>query len=91
MPRRRAHALIRPGVVHPGKQNGWESLTPTETKIAGLIADGRSNPQIAAELSLSGGTVRAHVSRILAKFGVRSRTEIAAFPVPGNQTRRQVP
>ena len=57
--------------------HGWESLTPTEAKIASLIADGRSNPEIAAGLSLSRDTVRAHVSRILAKFGARSRTEIA--------------
>ena len=57
--------------------HGWESLTPTEAKIARLIADGRSNPEIAAGLSLSRDTVRAHVSHILAKFGARSRTEIA--------------
>ena len=58
--------------------HGWESLTPTEAKIARLIADGRSNPEIAAGLSLSRDTVRAHVSHILAKFGARSRTEIVA-------------
>ena len=74
------------GVVPPGKQSGWESLTPTEAKIAGLIAAGRSNPQIAAELSLSGATVRAHVSRILAKVGARSRLEVAA-----SAARRQAP
>jgi DNA-binding CsgD family transcriptional regulator len=61
---------------------GWQSLTPTEAEIARLIADGRSNPEIAAELLLSRNTVRAHVSRILAKFGARSRKEIAA-PAPG--------
>ena len=58
--------------------HGWESLTPTEAKIARLIADGRSNPEIAAELLLSRNTVRTHVSHILAKFGARSRMEIAA-------------
>lgn len=57
---------------------GWKSLTATEAKVARLIADGRSNPEIAAELSLSRDTVRAHVSRIMAKFGARSRLEIAA-------------
>jgi DNA-binding CsgD family transcriptional regulator len=67
----------------PRPAHGWESLTPTEAKIARLIADGRSNPQIAAELSLSGATVRAHVSRIVVKFGARSRTEIAAFVARG--------
>jgi DNA-binding CsgD family transcriptional regulator len=58
--------------------HGWESLTPTETKIARLIADGRSNPDIAAELLISRNTVHAHVSHILAKVGARSRLEIAA-------------
>jgi DNA-binding CsgD family transcriptional regulator len=56
--------------------HGWESLTPTEAKIARLIADGRSNPEIAAELFLSRNTVQTHVSHILAKFGARSRIEI---------------
>jgi DNA-binding CsgD family transcriptional regulator len=58
--------------------HGWESLTPTETKIARLVADGRSNPEIAAELLLSRNTVQTHVSHILGKFGARSRMEIAA-------------
>jgi DNA-binding CsgD family transcriptional regulator len=57
---------------------GWESLTPTEAKIARLVAGGRSNPEVAAELFLSRNTVQAHVSRVQAKLGVRSRTEIAA-------------
>jgi DNA-binding CsgD family transcriptional regulator/tetratricopeptide (TPR) repeat protein len=60
---------------------GWESLTATESKIARLIADGRSNPEIAAELFLSRNTVQTHVSHILAKFGARSRTEIATAVV----------
>ena len=57
---------------------GRESLTLTEANIARLVADGRSNPEIAAELHLSRNTVQAHVSRILAKLGARSRSEIAA-------------
>jgi DNA-binding CsgD family transcriptional regulator len=56
--------------------SGWESLTPTEARIARLIAGGRSNPEIAEELFLSRNTVQSHVSHILAKFGVRSRIEI---------------
>jgi DNA-binding NarL/FixJ family response regulator len=42
------------------------------------VAQGRSNPDIAAELFLSRHTVQTHVSHILAKLGARSRTEIAA-------------
>jgi DNA-binding CsgD family transcriptional regulator len=69
---------IRPraGGYRARPARGWESLTPTEAKIARLIADGRSNPEIAAELFLSRNTVQTHVSHILAKFGARSRIEI---------------
>jgi DNA-binding CsgD family transcriptional regulator len=65
--------------------HGWESLTPTEAKIARLVADGRSNPEIAAEQVMSLGTVRTHVSHILAKFGARSRMEIAASAARGQE------
>jgi DNA-binding CsgD family transcriptional regulator/tetratricopeptide (TPR) repeat protein len=55
---------------------GWEALTPTEVKVAYLVADGRSNPDVAAALFLSRNTVQTHVSHILAKLGARSRAEI---------------
>ncbi|NBM18041.1 AAA family ATPase [Streptomyces sp. GC420] len=56
---------------------GWEALTPTEIKVAQLVTEGRSNPEIAAELFLSPRTVQTHVSHILGKLGMRSRTEVA--------------
>ena len=92
---RSAAARVRAYGIRPRQDDyrarsahGWESLTPTEAKIARLIADGRSNPEIAVRLSLSRDTVRAHVSRILAKFGARSRTEIAARePGPAGNVR----
>jgi DNA-binding NarL/FixJ family response regulator len=43
-----------------------------------LVAEGRSNKQVAAELFLSEKTIEHHLSRVYAKFGVRSRTELAA-------------
>ena len=43
-----------------------------------LVADGRSNPQIAAELFISRKTASVHVSNILAKLGVSGRIEAAA-------------
>jgi DNA-binding CsgD family transcriptional regulator len=58
--------------------SGWGALTPTEVKIARLVAGGRSNPDIAADLFLSRNTVQTHVSRILAKLGARSRVDITA-------------
>jgi DNA-binding CsgD family transcriptional regulator len=65
----------RPGSRRP--QVGWAALTPTEEKVAYLVAEGLSNPEIGARLFLSRYTVQVHVSRILAKLGVRSRVEVA--------------
>jgi DNA-binding CsgD family transcriptional regulator/tetratricopeptide (TPR) repeat protein len=79
----RASARLRPyGIRHrpAGRRarpaTGWDALTPTETKIAYLIGEGRSNPDVAAHLFLSRNTVQTHVSHILAKLGARSRAEI---------------
>jgi DNA-binding CsgD family transcriptional regulator len=55
----------------------WDSLTPTETKIAALVEAGLSNPEIAAKLLLSRRTIATHVSHILKKLDVHSRTDIA--------------
>ena len=54
-------------------------LTEREEAIAALVAAGRSNKQVAAELFVSDKTVEAHLSRIYAKLGVRSRVELAAM------------
>lgn len=62
--------------VRARPSSGWAALTRTEVKVAYLVADGRSNPDIAAELFLSRNTVQTHVSHILAKLGARSRAEI---------------
>jgi DNA-binding CsgD family transcriptional regulator/tetratricopeptide (TPR) repeat protein len=82
---RRAGARLQRFGVRPGRGafqgrpvSGWGALTPTEVKVAGLVAGGRSNPDIAAELFLSRNTVQTHVSHILAKLGAQSRVEIAA-------------
>jgi DNA-binding CsgD family transcriptional regulator len=56
---------------------GWDALTPTELTVADLTAQGRTNPDIAAELYMSRRTVQTHVSHILAKLGVRSRDDVA--------------
>jgi DNA-binding CsgD family transcriptional regulator len=63
-------------VVRARAVSGWGALTPTEVKVAYLVAGGRSNPDVAAELFLSRNTVQTHVSHILAKLGARSRAEI---------------
>jgi DNA-binding CsgD family transcriptional regulator len=53
-------------------------LTPREREVLTLLADGRTNPQIAETLFISGKTASVHVSNILAKLGVANRGEAAA-------------
>jgi len=99
---RRAGARLRqygirrvPGTYRRHPASGWAALTPTEIRVAYLVAEGRSNPDIAGELFLSRNTVQTHVSHILAKLGARSRTEIMReallHPAGGHSTRLGLP
>ncbi|MFJ1561488.1 helix-turn-helix transcriptional regulator [Streptomyces mirabilis] len=81
---RRADTRLRPYGIRRGVRGpraraafGWSALSPTELQVARLVAEGKSNPQVAAELFLSRRTIQTHVSHILRKLGVRSRVEIA--------------
>jgi DNA-binding NarL/FixJ family response regulator len=56
---------------------GWDDITPAEMKVIDLVAVGRSNPQVAAELFLSRYTVESHLKSIYSKLGISSRTELA--------------
>ena len=74
----RAYGIRRgPHSKHRQARSGWDSLTPTEVKVAKLVEEGLSNPEIAAKLLLSRRTVATHVSHILRKLGVNSRIDIA--------------
>jgi DNA-binding CsgD family transcriptional regulator len=74
----RAHGIRRGShAKHRRAQSGWDSLTATEIKIAAFVQEGLSNPEIAARLMLSRRTVATHVSHILKKLDVHSRTDIA--------------
>lgn len=57
------------------------ALTVREREIAGLVALGLTNRQIADELVISSATVDRHVANILVKLGAHSRTQIAAWAV----------
>jgi DNA-binding CsgD family transcriptional regulator len=56
---------------------GWENLTKAEAKVAELVAEGLSNPDIARRLFISRRTVQSHVSHALEKLGLSSRVELA--------------
>ncbi|GLW33611.1 ATP-binding protein [Actinoplanes regularis] len=59
------------------------ALTPRESEVAGLVAEGLTNRQIAERLFLSVGTVGVHVGRVYAKLGVGRRAAVAArLPAP---------
>ena len=60
----------------PRAASGWAALTPTEVKIAALVARGDSTSDIAQGMFLSRRTVQTYISHILAKLGAKSRVEI---------------
>jgi DNA-binding CsgD family transcriptional regulator len=81
---RRADSRLRPygirrgvrGRRGPRAASGWAALTPTELKIAALLARGDSTTDVARSMFLSRRTVQTHISHILAKLGVKGRADI---------------
>lgn len=63
--------------VAPGRATGV--LTPTEERLARLVADGASNKEIASAMFLSVATVEAHLTRIYRKLDMRSRSELTRW------------
>jgi DNA-binding CsgD family transcriptional regulator len=76
--RLRSHGIRRGARGRPRQRAafGWEALTPTEVKIAALMARGDSTSDIARGMFLSWRTVQTYISRILAKLGGKSRVDI---------------
>jgi DNA-binding CsgD family transcriptional regulator len=81
----RAEAVLRQAGIRRGRRGprgrprtGWHSLTPTERMVAGLVAEGLSNPQIGDRLYVSRRTVQTHVAHVFAKLDLTSRAQLAA-------------
>jgi DNA-binding CsgD family transcriptional regulator len=81
----RTEAVLRDLGIHRGRRgprnrpkHGWPSLTETELTVAGLVAEGLSNPQIGERLYVSRRTVQTHLAHIFAKLDITSRAQLAA-------------
>lgn len=75
----RAAALSADCVRPQREEPEMRGLTEREREVVRAIADGMSNVEVAAALYMSEGTVRNHISSILAKLGLRNRTQIAVY------------
>lgn len=71
--------LARMRQLAAGETDELASLSPQERRILGLIAEGKTNKEIADEVFLSDKTVKNYVSSILSKLNLRRRSEAAAF------------
>ena len=72
-----------------GGRTRIEGLTPAERRVAVLVAEGRTNREVAATLFLGQRTVETHLTRVYAKLGVRSRAELARVYQPDSASAEQ--
>ena len=84
--------LLRAGsALHSKPEARGEELTSREAEVVGLMAAGYSNREIAQALGVAEGTVKNHVSNVLAKFGVRDRTRAVLKALETGQLRASRP
>jgi DNA-binding NarL/FixJ family response regulator len=81
----RVHATLLAATMPPSRPEPTaaaappDGLTQREVEILGLIADGMTNPEIAAQLFLSNHTIKTHIGRIFAKTGSRDRAAAIGY------------
>jgi DNA-binding NarL/FixJ family response regulator len=88
----RGEALLDPSITgrvlaklrETSRSKVFADLTEQELKVLGLIAEGKTNREIAQSLHLVEGTVRNYVSNILGKLGLSNRAEATAYAVRHN-------
>ena len=73
----------------PGRTTPFTALTEREMEVLKLIAKGHANDEIAAQLVISIGTVKGHVSNILSKLHLADRTQAAAYAWQAGIVRRE--
>jgi DNA-binding CsgD family transcriptional regulator len=75
--------VITPNAAAPGAVAGptveLKRLTPSEQKVADMVATGRSNAEIARMLGISRHTVESHLKHVFAKLGITSRLKLAVL------------
>jgi DNA-binding NarL/FixJ family response regulator len=75
-------AKMMPKLLQKSKQVQVDiPLSPRELMIAKLVGEGKTNKEIAAELHLSVGTVKNHITQILQKLQLRDRTQLAIYAI----------
>jgi DNA-binding NarL/FixJ family response regulator len=68
-------------VAAPEERDALASLSDRELQVVRLVAEGLSNKEISARLTLSDKTVKNHISHILAKMGLTARTQVAVYAI----------
>ena len=77
MGRRRRQNNKSFATILPAREIAIGDLTPRQIAVLNLLADGKTNKEIADTLSIEPGTVKSHLSKLMSKYGLHTRTKLA--------------